>query len=135
MSKIQRVTIEFDDKVMTIEGNEAEKWEQHNIALASSASNRAGNQNPFDTDRINWQTEIKVNIPNSWSIKTEDDGEIKNHKQIIYAVRLASDNILFPPMSVDWFLRNGKMHDGEYLHFTTVEAREKWMNLNKQCKI
>ena len=59
MSKILKVTIEYDDKIITLEGEEAEKWQQHGDSLSTMASIRAGNQNPFDTDPVKWKTEIK----------------------------------------------------------------------------
>lgn len=54
MSKILKVTIEFTDRIATLEGEEAEKWQGHTNLLAVMASNRAGNQNPFDTDPVTW---------------------------------------------------------------------------------
>jgi hypothetical protein len=56
MSKIQRVTIEFDDKILSIQGEEAEKWSAHITSLSVMAQNRAGNQNPFDYDPVKWET-------------------------------------------------------------------------------
>lgn len=52
MSKIKKVTIEFDDKIMMLEGEEAEKWSEHNSALASLAYTH--NMNLFDLDPVKW---------------------------------------------------------------------------------
>lgn len=53
MSKILKVTIEFDDHIRTVEGPEAEKWHQHSLSVSSLAN--VHGMNPFDTDPINWQ--------------------------------------------------------------------------------
>jgi hypothetical protein len=57
MSKLLKVTLEFDDKTMTIEGEEAEKWDKHITGLASLADIHG--MNPFDTDPVRWQVEVK----------------------------------------------------------------------------
>ncbi len=57
-SHIKRVTIEFTDKVMVLEGGEAAKWEQHNIAIATIAD--VHGMNPFSTDKIKWTEFVKT---------------------------------------------------------------------------
>ena len=52
MSEIRHVRIEFDDKVMWIEGEEALKWQKHTDSLAILAMTH--NMNPFDYDPIKW---------------------------------------------------------------------------------
>lgn len=65
MSKIIKVTLEYDDKIQTLEGEEAEKWLSHGNSLCVMASNRAGNQNPFDTDPVKWTIINKSKINTS----------------------------------------------------------------------
>lgn len=60
MSKILKVTIEFDDKILVLEGDQAEKWKRYSDMLAVAASNRVGNQNPFETDPVRWTI---INLP------------------------------------------------------------------------
>ena len=50
---IRKVTIEFDNKVLTVEGEEAKKWQEHNKTLSFFAKTHG--QNPFDSDPINWK--------------------------------------------------------------------------------
>ena len=57
MSKIIKVTLEFDDKIMTIEGEEAEKWDNHCLGMATLAS--IHKMNPFDSDPIKWNVQEK----------------------------------------------------------------------------
>lgn len=56
--KILRVTVEYEDQILTIEGAEAEKWNQHNIQVAMMA--QVHSHNPFFTDPINWHIFQKV---------------------------------------------------------------------------
>jgi hypothetical protein len=51
-TKLLKVTLEYEDKIMTLEGEEAEKWNNHNLAVAQSA--QLHNMNPFKDDPINW---------------------------------------------------------------------------------
>ena len=64
MSKILKVTIEFEDKILSLEGEEAVKWDKHNVSLALGASNRVGNQNPFDTDPVKWTETPRIQFKN-----------------------------------------------------------------------
>ena len=57
MSRLIKVTLEFDDKIMTIEGDEAFKWDAHNLSLSVLA--HAHGINPFDTDPIRWTVQTK----------------------------------------------------------------------------
>ena len=57
MSKIIKVTLEFDDKIMVIEGLEAEKWDKHCTAVGTLAYTHG--MNPFDDDPVKWQTTDK----------------------------------------------------------------------------
>jgi hypothetical protein len=60
MSRLLKVILEFDDKIMTIEGDEALKWDSHNISLAVLANSHS--INPFDHDPVRWTVQTK-NIP------------------------------------------------------------------------
>jgi hypothetical protein len=51
-TKLLKVTLEYEDKIMTIEGTEAEKWNEHNLSVAQLA--QIHNINPFKDDPINW---------------------------------------------------------------------------------
>ena len=53
MSKLLKVTLQFDDKIMSIEGEEAEKWNSHCSSVARLASTHG--MNPFDSDPIRWK--------------------------------------------------------------------------------
>jgi len=57
MSKILKVTIEYDDKTVEVDGPEAEKWERHNQSLASLAY--VHRMNPFDSDPVKWNRQAK----------------------------------------------------------------------------
>lgn len=57
MTKILKVTIEYEDETLTVEGKEAEKWHQHCQSIGTLAY--IHNMNPFDTDPINWKTTKK----------------------------------------------------------------------------
>jgi|GEM_PF-6497722 len=48
-----KVTIEFTDKIISIEGPDAAKWHQHNKQLALLGDTH--NCNPFDLDPIRWE--------------------------------------------------------------------------------
>jgi len=52
MSEIRHVRIEYDDKVMWIEGEEALKWQKHTDGLAILASIHG--MNSFEHDPIKW---------------------------------------------------------------------------------
>ena len=52
MSTLLKITLEFDDRIQILEGVEAERWDKHVAFLSIMAHNRAGNQNPFDTDPV-----------------------------------------------------------------------------------
>ena len=52
MSKLLKVTLQFDDKIMSIEGEEVEKWQSHCHSLETLAS--VHGMNPFDSDPIHW---------------------------------------------------------------------------------
>jgi len=47
-----KVTLEFDDKTMTIEGDEARRWDAHCLQLAQLAETHG--MNPFKHDPIKW---------------------------------------------------------------------------------
>ena len=53
MSKILKVTIEYDDKIYIAEGKEAQKWyDSDNIAVVLAYSNR---KDTFVLNSIKWQ--------------------------------------------------------------------------------
>jgi hypothetical protein len=54
-----KVIIEFDDKIISVEGDEAAKFWNHIENLCVMASIRAGTQNPFERDPIDWEEENK----------------------------------------------------------------------------
>ena len=56
-TKILKVTLEFNDRINTVEGEEAEKWLSHGNTCATLAAIR--NMNPFDSDPIKWNVKIK----------------------------------------------------------------------------
>lgn len=51
-TKLLKVTLEYEDKIMTIEGTDAEKWNNHNLAVSQIA--QIHNMNPFKDDPIIW---------------------------------------------------------------------------------
>ena len=53
MSKILKATIEYDDKIFIVEGEEAEKWQENNESVASIAY--VHGMNAFDSNPIKWQ--------------------------------------------------------------------------------
>lgn len=53
MSKLLKVIEIFDDKVQVIQGEEAEKWDDHCTGLAVFA--QVHNANPFENDPVNWE--------------------------------------------------------------------------------
>lgn len=55
-AKLLKVTLEFEDRIMSIEGDEAEKWRQHNRLVAVLASTHGNN--PFWSDPIKWNYTI-----------------------------------------------------------------------------
>jgi hypothetical protein len=55
MSKLMKVILEFDDKTMTIEGDEAIKWNNHNMSITMLAYTHG--LNSFDIDPIEWKIE------------------------------------------------------------------------------
>lgn len=59
--KIKKVTLEYDDFIYQIEGEEAEKWDRYNTKLAVFA--KIHGMNPFDRDPIKWKELVKE-IPN-----------------------------------------------------------------------
>lgn len=56
-NKILKVTIEKEYEILSIEGDEANKWVLHNRTMATIASLQG--QNPFDYDSINWKVQRK----------------------------------------------------------------------------
>ena len=54
MAKMFKITIELDDKILTVEGSDAEKWFQHCSALLQLATSHG--MNPFETDPVKWKT-------------------------------------------------------------------------------
>ena len=56
MSRLIKVILEFDDRIMMIEGDEAFKWDAHNLSLSVLA--HAHGINPFDTDPIKWTVRL-----------------------------------------------------------------------------
>jgi hypothetical protein len=59
-TKLLKVTLEYEDKIMTIEGAEAEKWNNYNLAVAQLA--QLHNMNPFKDNPINWNIEHQLTI-------------------------------------------------------------------------
>ena len=57
MSKLLKVTLEFDDKIWIIEGEEALRWSTYNAFVATLAWSQG--RNPFDTDPIKWKEKNK----------------------------------------------------------------------------
>ena len=53
MSKILKVMLEYDDKIMIVEGTEAERWYE-NINSVSILAHAHG-MNAFDTNPVKWQ--------------------------------------------------------------------------------
>lgn len=51
-TKLLKVTLEYEDKIMTIDGYEALKWNDHNLIVAQFA--QFHNVNPFKDNPINW---------------------------------------------------------------------------------
>ncbi len=60
MPKLLKVTLEYDDEIMTIDGKEAEKWNHCNTVLATLAY--AHGMNPFDAYPVKWTIEKKEAI-------------------------------------------------------------------------
>lgn len=60
MSKLLKVTMEYDDHYSVIEGEEAEIWLANADSLCVMAANRAGNQNPFDHRPTKWVSYPKI---------------------------------------------------------------------------
>lgn len=50
---IKRVILDFDDRVMSIEDEEAEKWLRHVESVCLLAHTHG--MNPFDSDPIVWE--------------------------------------------------------------------------------
>jgi len=69
MSKLLKVTLEFDDCVKQIEGKEAEKWGEY--ADSTIDVSRIHGYYPFDSDPIRWEilTEDKNDIPEGGEMK------------------------------------------------------------------
>jgi len=57
MSRLLRVTLEFDDKIVSIEGEEVKKWELYNTSITTLAHTHG--MNPFDRDPIKWMIQNK----------------------------------------------------------------------------
>jgi len=51
--KLLKVTLEYQDRILIVEGPEAEKWYKHQGTLTTMAQVHA--YNPFATDPVNWQ--------------------------------------------------------------------------------
>lgn len=52
-----KVTIEYKNRYLIIEGKEAKKWGKHGDTLVMLA--HVHNSNPFDTDPIDWKIKKK----------------------------------------------------------------------------
>lgn len=52
MSKVKFVLITYEDHIRCLTGEEAEKWNEHNVAVARLAQLHSAN--PFDKDPVNW---------------------------------------------------------------------------------
>jgi hypothetical protein len=61
MATLLKVTLEFDDHTRTLEGPEAQKWQQHTDSLATLGHYH--NMNPFDQDPVVWQFPPKSATP------------------------------------------------------------------------
>lgn len=59
-TKLLKVTLEYEDKIMTIEGEEAEKWNNHNLSVAQFV--QLHNMNLFKDNPINWNIEQRLTI-------------------------------------------------------------------------
>ena len=53
MSKILKVTIEYENKIMIVEGEEAEKWQKNNESVVAIAY--VHGMNAFDSNPIKWR--------------------------------------------------------------------------------
>jgi hypothetical protein len=58
MPKLFKITIELEDKIMTIEGNDAEKWFQHFFAMFQLASDHG--MDLFMLDSTRWRSATKA---------------------------------------------------------------------------
>jgi len=58
MAKTFKITIELDDKILTLEGSDAEKWFQHCSAILQLALSHG--MSPFETDSVKWTTKAKT---------------------------------------------------------------------------
>ena len=86
MSKLLKVTLEFEDKVLTVEGSEAEKWDSHNMHVASFAE--VHNFNPFTNDPIKWEEVNKEDLPKvslgSGNLKVTTTFDLKNSTDTVF---------------------------------------------------
>lgn len=53
MTRLRKVTLEYDDRVVSLSGSEAEKWLRHSESLAVLGA--VHGMNPFDTDPVQWE--------------------------------------------------------------------------------
>ncbi len=53
MSKILKVTIEYDDRILVAEGEEAERWHSNNQGVVALAY--VHGMNAFDSNLVKWQ--------------------------------------------------------------------------------
>jgi hypothetical protein len=49
---LKKVSLEFDDEIWIVEGDEAEKWDKHQTSISLLA--QIHGMNPFQNDPINW---------------------------------------------------------------------------------
>lgn len=57
---LKKVTLEYDDEIRTIKGDEAQKWSDHNKTLAILAQSHR--MNPFDIDPVRWKVKKFVDF-------------------------------------------------------------------------
>ena len=58
MSQILKVTLEFDDKIMELEGEEAVKWSNNCESVGSIAM--VHGMNAFDSNPVKWKVTTKL---------------------------------------------------------------------------
>lgn len=96
MSTLLKITLEFDDRIQILEGVEAERWDKHVTSLSIMAHNRAGNQNPFDADPVQWTILRKYpNLPIVDRVIREMDemDKVIVNDGVPYTVPTGSNNI------------------------------------------
>lgn len=80
-TKLLKVTLKYEDKIMTLEGEEAEKWNNHNLAVAQCA--QLHNMNPFLDDPIKWNISPNKEKEEQ-EIKRLEDKAWEERREIMY---------------------------------------------------